>query len=196
MQETEVFYPENQDAWRRWLEEHHLSKQSVWVVFYRKASGRPSVSWSDAVDTALCFGWIDSKKIKIDSERSHQFFSSRKAGSTWSKINKEKIRKLTESGLMAPAGLSVVEIAKQNGSWTMLDAVEELEIPEDLENAFGMHPGTKAYFQSLSKSVRKMMLQWLVLAKRPETRENRVAEIVECSGRKVIPKAFAGNRNS
>src|SRR4051812_15304126 len=93
-QETEVFYPENVTAWRKWLEKNHRSKSSVWFVAHNKSSAKPSVSWSDAVDVALCFGWIDSKKIKIDSETAHQFFSKRKAGGTWSKINKDKIERL------------------------------------------------------------------------------------------------------
>jgi len=104
-EEVEVFYPESPAAWRKWLKKNHLKKQAVWVVFYTKASKKPSVSWSEAVDVALCFGWIDSKKIKIDHEASHQFFSRRKTNSTWSKINKEKVRKLMDAGLMASAGL-------------------------------------------------------------------------------------------
>ena len=121
MNETEIFYPANVAAWREWLEANHLARQSVWVVFYAKASGRPTITWSEAVDVALCFGWIDSKKIKIDNETSHQFFSKRKQRSTWSKINKDKVVQLIDRGLMAPAGLESIAIAQQNGSWTVLD---------------------------------------------------------------------------
>ncbi|GGE96291.1 Uncharacterized conserved protein YdeI, YjbR/CyaY-like superfamily, DUF1801 family [Chishuiella changwenlii] len=179
MKETEVFYPTSQIAWREWLEKNHLSKQSVWVVFYSKKSEKNSITWSEAVDVALCFGWIDSKKIKIDEETSHQFFSKRKPKSTWSKVNKQKIQFLIESGLMKQAGLDSIEIAKQNGSWTILDEVEELIIPTDLEKAFEKHKDSKTYFLSLSKSVRKMMLASLVLAKRPETRQKRIEEIIK-----------------
>jgi len=94
MQETEIFYPTSLTEWRKWLENNHLSKQSVWLVSYVKGSKKNSISWSDAVDVALCFAWIDSKKIKIDEETSHQYFSKRKAQSTWSKINKEKVQRL------------------------------------------------------------------------------------------------------
>ena len=186
----ETFYPTSYTAWRKWLEKNHLSKQSVWLVFYSKSSEKPSITWSEAVDVALCFGWIDSKKIKIDHETSHQFFSKRKPKSTWSKINKEKVRQLIESGLMTQAGFDIIDIAKQNGSWTILDEVEELIIPNDLETAFKKHKGSKAYFLSLSKTVRKMMLQWLVLAKRPETRQKRVDEIAVAAGQKKKPKQF------
>src|SRR5690606_33569133 len=139
----------------------------VWLIQYKKNSGKPSLSWSEAVDEALCFGWIDSIKKKLDEDRSIQFFGKRKPRSTWSKINKEKVKRLTESGLMVPAGIEIVEIAKQNGSWTILDEVEDLKTPQDLVAAFDLLSGSQCYFDSLSKSTRKAILQWLVLAKRP-----------------------------
>jgi len=190
MNETEIFYPTSQAAWRQWLQENHLSKQSVWLVFYAKSSEKPTMTWSEAVDEALCFGWIDSKKIKIDAETSHQFFSKRKHKSTWSKINKNKVQKLIEQGSMTQAGLESIEIAKQNGSWTILDEVEELIIPTDLEKAFLKHKGSKDYFLSLNKSIRKMMLTSIVLAKRPETRQKRIDEIAEFAGQNKKPKQF------
>lgn len=188
--ETEVFYPKDVAAWRTWLEKNHGSKAAVWLVLYNKASAKPSISWSDAVDVALCFGWIDSKKIKIDSETAHQFFSKRKAVSTWSKINKDKIERLAAAGLITEAGYERIETAKRNGSWTLLDDVEELLVPKDLENAFISHPGSKEYFSGLSKSIRKGMLQWITLAKRPETRTNRIQEITELAAQGKKPKQF------
>lgn len=190
MNEIEVFYPKNLAAWRKWLTKNHLSKQSVWLVLYVKSSEQPSITWSEAVDVALCFGWIDSKKVKIDEETSHQFFSKRKAQSTWSKINKEKVKQLIDSGLMTEAGYESIEIAKQNGSWTILDEVEELIIPKDLDRTFKKYKGAKDYFLSLSRTVRKMILQWIVLAKRPETRQKRIDEIAEKAGQKRKPKQF------
>lgn len=175
----ELFDPQNKEDWRNWLAENHQTKQSVWVVFYTQKSGKKNMSWSESVDEALCFGWIDSKKIKIDAETSHQFFSKRKPKGTWSKINKEKIVQLIETGKMMPAGLEVIERAKENGSWTILDEVEELLVPNDLALALHQHETAKLYFESLSKSVRKMLLYWLVSAKRPETRQKRLTEIVE-----------------
>lgn len=188
--EIPIFYPESRMEWRRWLEENHVKEQAAWVVFYTKASGNPTLTWSEAVDEALCFGWIDSKKIAIDSEKSHQFFSKRKAKSTWSKINKEKIERLINEGLMTSAGLECVEIAKQNGSWTILDEVEELVVPKDFEAALDRYEGATDYFLSLSKSVKKMMLYWLMSAKRPETRQKRLDELVEHASRKTKPKQF------
>lgn len=187
MTKTEVFYPKSQTEWRQWLAENHISKQSVWLVYYAKASDKPSIAWSNAVDEALCFGWIDSRKIKIDEETSHQFFSRRKPKSTWSKINKEKVRQLISNGQMTQAGLDCIAIAKQNGSWTMLDEVEELIIPDDLEQAFVKHKGSKDFFLSLSRSARKMMLASIVFAKRPETRQKRIDEIALLAGQKKKP---------
>jgi len=190
MTETEIFYPTSQTAWRQWLAKNHSSKQSVWLVYYAKSSEKPSLTWSEAVDVALCFGWIDSKRIKIDKDTSHQYFSKRKPKSIWSKINKGKVQKLIENGLMTPAGMESVEVAKQNGSWNILDEVEELIIPNDLEEAFKKHKGSKDYFLSLSKSIRKMMLTSLVLARRPETRQKRIHEIAEHAGQNKKPKQF------
>lgn len=119
-----------------------------------------------------------------------QFFSRRKTTTTWSKVNKEKVQQLIEKGLMTQAGLDSIERAKQNGSWTILDDVEELNIPSDLKNAFKTQKGSNAYFLRLSKSVRKSILQWVVLAKRPETRQKRIIEIAELAVQKQKPKPF------
>lgn len=186
--EPEIFYPKNKNDWREWLEKNHESEESVWLVFYKKSSGKESLTWSESVDIALCFGWIDSKKIGIDDEKSHQFFSKRKAKSTWSKINKQKIEQLTELGEMREAGLKIIEVAKENGSWTILDEVEELIIPEDLKSALQENPDATDNFEKFSKSVKKMILYWVISAKRPETRQNRIKEIAERAAENLKPK--------
>ena len=167
---------------------NHSTEKAVWLVFYNKSSAKTSISWSEAVDEALCFGWIDSKKIKIDEETSHQFFSKRKPKSTWSKINKEKVRQLIKDRLMTDAGLDIIEKAKQNGSWTILDEVEELVLPKDLETEFRNKPKAKDFFLRLSKSAKKAILQWLVLARTTETRQKRIAETVESAEQNQKPK--------
>jgi len=187
-EEIEIFYATSPGEWRKWLEKNHLSKQSVWLVCYNKASGKKSITWSESVDVALCFGWIDSKKIRIDHEVSHQFFSKRKANSTWSKINKDKIKQFVEQGLMTPAGYETITVAKQNGSWTILDEVEQLIVPEDLKAALKGKPAAIEFFENLSKSSKKALLQWIVLAKRPETREIRIAEIAKCAEEGLKPQ--------
>jgi uncharacterized protein YdeI (YjbR/CyaY-like superfamily) len=188
--EIETFYPASQQDWRRWLQENHRSKQAVWLIYYKKKTGVPSITWSDAVDEALCFGWIDSTARPIDDEKYMQFFCKRKPNSVWSKINKEKVQRLLEQGLIAEAGFESINTAKKNGSWTILDHVEELIIPEDLDAAFGSYPGSKDFFLSLSKSIRKAMLQWLVLAKQQVTRQKRVMEIAAHASQKLKPKQF------
>lgn len=179
MKEAEEFCPKDQKEWRRWLELNHIEKDAVWMIRYRKTSENYNLSWSEAVDESLCFGWIDSTQRTIDSERYKQYFTKRKAKSNWSKINKEKIENLIAKGLMAEAGLKSIEVAKENGSWTIIDSVENLEIPEELKQAFANHKGVMEYFESLSKSDKKFILHRIASAKREETRAKRVVEIIE-----------------
>lgn len=150
----------------------------------------PTVSWSDAVDEALCFGWIDSTRRSTGNDEYIQYFTRRKPKSNWSKINKEKVKRLMEEGKMAPAGLKSVATAQENGSWNHLDMVEELEVPKDLEKAFKKYKGSRAFFEGLSKSVRKMILHWVISAKRPETREKRIEEVASLAAQKLKPKQF------
>jgi len=186
----ETFCPASQQDWREWLIENHRSKQSVWLVYFKQKCNVPTISYSHAVDEALCFGWIDSTKKSLDDDRFMQFFCKRKPNSVWSKINKGKVEQLINNGLMTSAGLDRIETAKQNGSWEVLDDVEELNIPEDLAKALDNKSGAEKYFLSLSKSVRKGILQWLVLAKRSETRQKRIIEVVELAAKKMKPKQF------
>jgi uncharacterized protein YdeI (YjbR/CyaY-like superfamily) len=193
--EIETFYPRSRQEWRDWLQENHDKKQSVWLIYYKKKSNIPTVSYGEAVDEALCFGWIDSKAKPLDEHKFMQFFSRRKEKSVWSKINKKKIERLTNEGLMTKSGYEIIEIAKQNGSWTILDEAEALIIPEDLDNEFQKRNIAKEYFLSLSRSDKRNILQWLVLAKRQATREKRIAEIVENADKKQKPKQFGGQKN-
>jgi uncharacterized protein YdeI (YjbR/CyaY-like superfamily) len=185
--DNKTFYPASQQEWRTWLETNHLIEDSVWLIMYKKSSSKPSISWSDAVDEALCFGWIDSVKKKLDDERSVQFFSKRKPKSTWSRINKEKVERLMDHGLMFEAGLKIIEIAKQNGSWNILDDVEDLITPTDLEMEFTKNELSKLFYTSLSKSKKKMILHWILMAKRPETRVKRISEVIEKTSKNLLP---------
>ncbi|MEQ8471717.1 MAG: YdeI/OmpD-associated family protein [Marinoscillum sp.] len=192
MSQTEIasFYPKSRSEWRKWLEEHHNSQESVWLICYKKGSGKPIIRWSDLVEEALCFGWIDSKRQPIDEDKFRQFYCKRKPSGTWSRVNKEKVEQLIKKGLMSKAGLESIEIAKQNGSWTILDEVENLIVPEDLGLAFTNHPGSKDYFLGLSKSAKKILLSWIVLAKRAETRQKRIDEIAENAKSSQLPVPF------
>lgn len=183
-------YVNTKTEWRQWLQENHQTEQSIWLVCNTKKSSLPTISWSELVDEALCFGWIDSTRKTIDELSFVQLFSKRKPNSTWSKINKEKIQKLIDSQMMTEAGYETIKTAQQNGSWTILDSVEDLTIPKDLGEAFKNYPGSEDYFLSLSKSMKKMLLQWIVLAKRPETRKKRIDEIAELAAQGKKPKQF------
>ena len=191
-----IFRPTSQQHWREWLEAHHLTQQGVWLVYSKKKSIIPSLTWSEAVDEALCFGWIDSKAEPIDEHTYRQFFGPRKPKSGWSRVNKEKIQRLLAADLMTPAGLASLETAQQNGSWALLDEVEALRIPADLEQAFRAKPTAATYFAALSRTDKRNLLQWLVLARRPETRQNRLTEIVESAEQQLKPKQFRSRKQA
>jgi uncharacterized protein YdeI (YjbR/CyaY-like superfamily) len=189
LQELDTFYPKSRDDWRDWLHQHHDKKRSVWLIYFKTKSGKPTVSYSDAVDEALCFGWIDSKAKPIDADSYMQFFSRRKERSVWSRVNKDKVARLIAEGRMTPTGLASIDIAKRNGSWTILDDAEALVIPDDLDAAFASRPGSRVFFEGLSRSDKRNILQWLILGKRAETRAKRISAIVEnaAEGRKPRP---------
>lgn len=189
-EKDETLYLTNRSEWRNWLLKNHLEAQSVWIVYYKKSSAKSSISYDEAVEEALCFGWIDSKAKPIDEEKYMQFFSKRKPKSVWSKLNKERIEKLEKQNLIMPAGWKMIGIAKENGNWNILDGAEAWIVPDDLEAEFSKAPEAKEYFINLSKSDKRNILQWLVLARRPETRQNRIKEIVELAAKKLKPKQF------
>lgn len=185
-----TYCPKNQQEWRLWLEKNHQTEDSIWLVIYKKHTEQATLSWSEAVDHALCFGWIDSTKRPIDAEKYMQYFGKRKPKSNWSKINKEKIDVLTNAGLMAKAGIESIETAKQNGSWNYLDNVEALIVPKELQDAFEANPASETYYASLSNSLKKQLLYWVISAKREETKAKRVNEIVESANERQLPKGF------
>ncbi len=168
----------DRETWRRWLAEHHSTALGVWLVLGKKGGARASVSLDEAMQEALCFGWIDSKMQPIDADRYRLVFTPRKPDSTWSKINKERVERLIRDGSMTEAGLAAIETAKANGSWTSLDAVEALSVPEDLAAALAEDPVAAANFDTYPASVKKMVLHWVTSAKRADTRSRRIVEIV------------------
>ncbi len=186
----DTYCPTNKEDWRNWLEKNHLIKDSIWLMFYKKASPNHNLSWSEAVDAALCFGWIDSTIKSLDNEKYIQYFSKRKPKSNWSKVNKDKVKILIEQGLMKEAGAKCIKIAKENGSWTFLDEVEALIVPDDLKEALMKNKDSIEYFENLSKSSKKILLYWVVSAKRKETRQKRILEIAENASQKQKPKRF------
>jgi uncharacterized protein YdeI (YjbR/CyaY-like superfamily) len=180
-------HPDTRAEWRAWLAEHHGTSDGVWLVFWRRQPGRTGLTYDDAVEEALCFGWIDSKPAKLDDERTMLRFSPRKRGSGWARSNKLRIERLLADGLVAEAGLARIEEAKQDGTWTMLDAVEDLVVPDDLAAAFADHPGAREQWDGFPRSVRRGVLEWIVQAKRPETRARRVSETARLAARGERP---------
>ncbi len=182
MDKKEQHYFKNANEWREWLHENHSTSKGVHLIFYRVNSEFESMRWEEAVQVAICYGWIDSTVRKLDDDRRIQVFSPRKNKSVWSKLNKTYIEKLLKENLIHESGLAKIETAKQNGSWTSLDAVEGLIIPEDLKLAFEQNKIAFENYKNFSPSYRKNYLYWLNQAKREETRNSRITQIINlCS---------------
>ena len=171
-----MIHPPDRAAWRAWLAENYTRPTGVWVVMDRRGTKPTALDYVSSVEEALCFGWIDSKVVKLDAERTLQWFSPRRPRGTWARSNKERVERLTAAGLMAPAGLAVIEEAKRLGTWTLLDDVEALVVPDDLGIAFDAAPPARRNWDAFSRSSRRAILVWIVQAVRPETRAARVAE--------------------
>jgi len=174
LDQFQTIYASDRREWRRWLEENHQNSIGVWLIYYKVGSGKPSVLYPEAVKEALCFGWIDSKVKSLDSDRYMQVFTPRKPKSVWSKLNKQYIQELIEQNLITAAGLLKIENAIQDVSWTALDAIEELTIPTDLEQALAINETARNNFLGFNKSSKKNILFWIESAKRIETRLKRI----------------------
>lgn len=177
--------PKSRKAWRDWLEKNHASSKGVWLVYAKKHSGLPSLTYNDAVEEALCFGWIDSKINPIDDAFYMQVFTPRKRVSAWSTLNKARVERLLAAGLMTAAGLVVVKAAKDSGTWNATKHVEELTIPPDLEKAIKANPDASRNWTSYSASRRKGVLYRLAGAKRPDTRARYLQDIIENMARNL-----------
>lgn len=176
MNDAERVQIENREEWRAWLAANYTQPNGVWLVTFKKHLKDKHVSYEAMIEEALCFGWVDSIAHRLDEDRTMLWFSPRKPGSGWSKPNKERIERLIAEGRMARAGLEKINAAKADGSWTLLDAVEALEIPADLDTAFAAYPRARGHFEAFPRSVKRAILEWIVQAKRPETRAKRVEE--------------------
>jgi uncharacterized protein YdeI (YjbR/CyaY-like superfamily) len=173
-----IHHPLEREQWRSWLEHHHSTAKGVWLCSWKRATGRPAVPYVDAVLEALCFGWIDSTATTLDAERSLQLMTPRKPKSTWTRLNRRRVAELEQNGLMTDAGRRSVEVAQQNGWWTILDPVEDLLEPEDLAAALDANPAARSAWNAFPATPRKAMLWWLISAGRPETRAVRRETIV------------------
>ena len=173
-----TFYAVNRKTWRTWLAKNSDKEKSVWLIIYKKDATKKSVTYIEAVEEALCFGWIDSKANKKDEESFYLFFAKRNPASNWSKINKERIIKLIDRGLMTSKGIESIEIAKKNGAWTALDNIENLELPMDFKKALEENPPAAKHFDGFPRSVKKGILEWIQNARKDETKDKRIKETV------------------
>ena len=175
-----IYFETNQE-WEDWLEANHDKETELWFVYYKKHANKPDVNYEDSVKIALCYGWIDSLIKKLDEDSYARKFNPRKENSVWSESNKQRVGELLKAGKMKPAGLKLVEVAKQNGNWDKIitPPTIDMSVPEDLENAFKNNPQAAAYFDTLTKSHKREYLMWIKMAKRTETRERRIKQSIE-----------------
>jgi uncharacterized protein YdeI (YjbR/CyaY-like superfamily) len=179
MNQLNLVYVSNRKDWRKWLKKNHASENEIWLVYYKKHTGKDRVPYEDAVEEALCFGWIDSIVRRIDEDRFAQKFTPRKESSKWSESNRKRIAKLEAQGILAEAGLRSVQVAKESGKW-----YETIEIPKtehigtEFELELNKNPKAKNFFDNLAPSYKKQYVGWISSAKRDETRRKRIKEAI------------------
>ncbi|RYV50929.1 YdeI/OmpD-associated family protein [Pengzhenrongella frigida] len=190
--------PEDRSGWRQWLAEHGGTSPGVWLVIRRKGAGPGGCTLDEAVEEALCAGWIDSTLRRLDDRRSVILFAPRRPTGTWSRVNRDRVVRLRERGLMTEAGERAVQRAQENGSWTVLDDIDALLVPPDLAAALDAAPTARAGFDGWSDSLRKQYLWWVATARRATTRERRIGEIVQLAadGAAPGPTGSAGSPGS
>ncbi len=177
MTKPELYF-KNDTEWRTWLAKNYDTSEGVYLILYKVETQKPSMRWEEAVQVALCYGWIDSTVKSLGDGKRRQYFCPRKKKSVWSALNKRYIQELVANKLMHKSGLDKINAAKEDGSWTALDDVENLVIPNDLQQAFDKNKKAFTNYQNFAKSYRKSYLYWLNQAKREETRIKRIQEIV------------------
>lgn len=180
-----TFYASNRGQWRRWLQKNHAVEASIWLIIYHQSSPTKSVYYEEAVEEAICFGWIDSIAHKRDEESKYQFFARRKPKSNWSRANRLRAEKMIAEGKMQAAGQAMIDIAKQNGGWTALETVQSSVVPGDLAAALAKNISAKRYFEQFPPSSKRIILEWILNAKRPETRAKRIAETVAMAAKNL-----------
>jgi uncharacterized protein YdeI (YjbR/CyaY-like superfamily) len=188
--ESNSFFAKSRSDWRNWLEQNHKSQKSVWLVISRKNSKTLSITYEEAVEEALCFGWIDSRANRKDAESFYLFFAKRNPKSYWSQSNRVRAEKLILQGLMTKAGQEMIDLAKKTGTWTAIEKIEKLEIPDDLQRIFDQNKKALENFQVFPASSKQVILYWIQEAKRPETRQKRIQETVALAEKNIRVNEF------
>ena len=179
MGELPLVQPKSRKAWRDWLQKHHATSKGVWLVYAKKHTKIPSLTYNDAVEEALCFGWIDSLVHPIDDALYKQVFTPRQPKSAWSAVNRKRVERLLAAGLMTAAGSALITHAKKIGRWEAHAAAESLTVPPELKAALNANPKAKKNWPTYTDSQRKMFLYMVIGAKRPETRAKRIARVID-----------------
>ncbi len=178
-----IYHAETRDQWRTWLLLNHETTRGVWLCSWKSEERGPRCPYPDAVEEAICFGWIDSTASTLDDDRRLQLFTPRKAKSSWTRLNRRRVADMERLGLMTDAGRRAVEVAKANGWWTIADPVEDLIEPDQLKTALDKDPEARANWDRFPPSARKQMLWWVISAARDETKAQRIGQIVSAAAR-------------
>jgi uncharacterized protein YdeI (YjbR/CyaY-like superfamily) len=181
-----TFNPSDRKAWRKWLATNHKSTEPVCLVLFNKNSETPNISYNDAVEEALCYGWIDNKGLKRDDESMYLQFVPRKENGNWSKLNRDRAEKMIQEGLMTKAGQVFIDIAKKSGKWDA--ALTADVIPGDLQRVLDKKKKALQYFMAFAPSSRRLIIQWINEAKRPETRADRIKKTVTLAAQNIKAK--------
>jgi uncharacterized protein YdeI (YjbR/CyaY-like superfamily) len=172
-----IYHAETRAQWRTWLNNNHATARGVWLCSWRDVD-RPRCPYPDAVEEAICFGWIDSTVTNLDDDRGLQLFTPRRRKSSWTRLNRERAADMERMGLMTDAGRRVIDIARDNGWWTIYDSVEDLIEPDELRDALDANEAARTNWDQFPPSARKQMLWWVISAAQDDTRARRTAEIV------------------
>jgi uncharacterized protein YdeI (YjbR/CyaY-like superfamily) len=181
----QAFYASTRSKWRKWLEENCRSENSIWLIIYKKKTKTPSVGFLESIEEAICFGWIDNKAVKRDNESFYLFFTQRNPKSTWSKANRERAEKMIKIGLMTQRGQELIDFAKKIGTWDALTDAQNSVIPDDLQKLFDKNETAFKNFEAFSPSSKRVILEWISKAKKPETRERRIVQTVELAANNI-----------
>ncbi|MET7259443.1 YdeI/OmpD-associated family protein [Dyadobacter fermentans] len=171
------------EEWRAWMAKNGTKKDAVFLIIYHKDSPTPSIGYKESIEHALCYGWIDSKAIKRDTESFYLTFTKRNPKSKWSIVNKERAARMTKAGLMRPEGQAMIDLAKETGAWDALETAGNAVIPDDLQQALDANQKAFENFARFAPSSKRLILEWILNAKRPETREKRIMQSVEMAAR-------------
>ncbi|HWR25273.1 MAG TPA: YdeI/OmpD-associated family protein [Methanosarcina sp.] len=191
---VDKYYAKDRQALRDWFEENHVTSNGVWLIYDKNVSGTRKLKYDDIVEEAICFGWIDSVTRSLNDRQAMQYLSPRRPKSPWSKLNKDRVEKLIKEKLMTEAGLDVIERSKKDGSWTIYDSIEKLEVPEDLKNELSNNRIAQKNFGNFSSSNKKQILWYIASAKKSETRMKRIKQIVSEAEKNSNPLEYRKNK--